>query len=134
MQKAQVAGDFLVEQAERMRHVDLAEPLQAIALSDRVTRSGLFAAAVECKHSGLLERTRMKGAGRVSQVVRHKMPFQWTVNRHTAKARSQVMWRAINKLSRRVHNRRIKQGIPGRAAHVFRRNRFGIKRQADEIL
>ena len=72
VQKSEISGDRLVEQAERVRHVDLAEPLQAVAGADGVAGGGLLAAAVERQHGGVAERRGVKGAGGVGQVVRRR--------------------------------------------------------------
>src|SRR3954470_7178609 len=52
VQEAKVLRHALVEQAEGMRQMDLAEPLQPVAGTAGVTGRGLLAAAVERQYRG----------------------------------------------------------------------------------
>lgn len=75
-QKAEVGGDLLVEQAQRVRHIDLAQTIQARAIAKAVGRSGPFTTTVERQHGGMDERRDVEGAGRVGDVVLHEAPVK----------------------------------------------------------
>ena len=67
--EAGVVGEGGIEQTERVREVDLADHLQAVAVSQRQRRRGPFADTVHRQHGRALERRREEGAGGMAQVV-----------------------------------------------------------------
>ena len=88
VQEAEVGRDLLVEDPQRVGHLDLAEPFQIGPLPDGVAGRRLLAAAVERQDGGPLERRGVEGAGGVRQVMRHEMPAEGARRARTPRNRA----------------------------------------------
>ena len=67
--EAGVIGRGRIQQAERMRKMDLLEDLEPVAVADRRRRRRPFADAVHGQHGGVLERRGIEGRRRVAQMM-----------------------------------------------------------------
>ena len=85
MEESEVRGDLLVEDAQSVRHVDLSEPGDLVAVAQSVSRGGLLAPAVEGQDHGVVERRGMKGGRSVPQVMSDVVPPVRTVRASTRK-------------------------------------------------
>lgn len=129
MQKAEMSRDFLIQQAERIRQVDLPDATIFAVFIQAVAGGGGLAAAIHRQHRRSVERCGQKSTGFMRQMVVDIMPLKRTVMRHAAKAFLEMMRRAAGKLARRIDDIGKKQRIPRRkpGAGMARR----LQRQAD---
>lgn len=130
-QEAEVVGHRFIEQAQRVRHVDLAEDLEFAAFGGAVAGGRLLAAAVERHHRAAIEGRGQKRAGRVGQVVLDEVPLVRPVGAHAAKSFAEMMRRAVGQLPRRVDDRRQEQWIPSCFPLAGRRVLTGLERHGD---
>src|SRR5205085_2531597 len=130
MQKTQVGCYLFVQQAERVRHVNLAQPAQLIAHTQAIAGGGFLATTIRCQYSCMRKGRRMKGAGSVRDVMFDKMPAIIRRFRSLAKTSLQVVGRAVEQVARCVDNRRQKEWVPGRfpLGRGWMRARFQGKR------
>ncbi len=103
MQEAEVTREVLVQQPQRMRQVDLCDPVIVAAVEVSETGRRAFAAAVHRHHGGRLERRREEGAGLVREVMLDEAPaFEDAIDGRPREAPRQMMRRAVDQLARRV--------------------------------
>ncbi len=129
MQEAEVARHVLVQQAERMRQVDRRDPSIVAAVEVAEARRRALAATVHRQHRGLVERRGEERARLVREVMLDGAPARPHVGeRHAAKARREVMRRAVDELAGRVDDVRQEQRVPRRSPARIRRR---LERQRD---
>jgi hypothetical protein len=131
VQEAEIAGDLLVQQAERMRKVDLPESLQPVAAAHVIGGRGLLPASIQRQHRGMIERRGKKGAGGVRHVVLHEMPPVGTIRPRAPEACAQVVWRAAGEMPRGVDDGRQEERIPRGFPFGRRRVRAWLQGQRD---
>src|SRR5437588_12829191 len=98
MQKAEVFGDPFVEDAERVRQVDLAQAAEVGALAHPVARGCFLSPAIEAEHGCPGKRRGVESAGRMAQMVRHEMPAVRPIDSGAAKAGLEMVGGAVCEL------------------------------------
>ncbi len=104
VKKTQVAGDVFIQQAERMRQVDLAQPLVLAPGIVTTARAGPLTAAIHHEHGSIFVWAGKEGAGFMGQVMVHEPPTRHDfLNRHPGESDLQMMWSTVGQLPGRIH-------------------------------
>ena len=129
MQEAQVLRDPLIQQAQRIRQVDLLDAAIVVSVEDPIARGGPLATAVHRQHGAALERRRQERAGLVGHMVFDEVPAILAVTIPLAEQVRQVMRGACHQLPRGVDHVRQEQRVPGRRHGVGRLPARRLQRQ-----
>src|SRR3954467_12343809 len=104
MQEPEVVGHLLVEQAERMGHLHLAQALEAIAVEIAVAGGAELAPAIERHHRAFGERRSEEGARLVREVMLDEMPLPVPLSLRAEESLAHMVRRAVEQLALRVHD------------------------------
>ncbi|MGF6819946.1 hypothetical protein OKW33_006840 [Paraburkholderia atlantica] len=131
VQEAEPVGHRFVQQAERVRQLDLFQA--RVLAADELPHAGrhAFAAAVHRQHGGVVERRREKRARLVREMVLDEVPCEAVLAIHALEALAQMMRRAVEQLALRVRDIAEKQRVPRRRGRIVRTRAGRIERQLD---
>ena len=134
VQEAEIFRHLLVEDAERVGHLHLADAPQVIAAPLVIAGRDPFPSSIEGEDSRALERRGEKRAGRVGDVVLDEMPLIGTIRARTLEAGREVVRGAAGQMARRVDHRGDEEGIPGRLPLGGHRVGARLERQGERGL